>query len=251
MGLRDVHRLGTVSVSLGLVALIGSACSTVPPDVRLDPPTGLVNEIDYPSNGGSWAQVSTVHGDELTVELTLRLPPAQTAAEQGTVVALWALQDEVSDADLEVTTERLHDLPRAEVVPIECDRLGSCVLQLRIIASTAPALEAANIDWVQYAGVALAVTVVRTFDHGSFVQAVQPEWAAGQDREGGTLREPSDMSGPLSFSALISPAEATPTEIPGDEFVLGRTEPGHGPRQYDWIAAVRNLAGGAGKSLGY
>jgi hypothetical protein len=251
MALKDGRRLGTVSACLGLVALIGSGCSPGPPDVRLDPPTGLVYAIDYPSNDGSWAQVSTVHGDELTIELTLHLPPAQTVAEQGTVVALWALQDEVADADLEVDTERLHSLPRAEVVPVECDRLGSCVMQLRIIGSTAPALEAARIDWVEYTGLALAVTVVRTFDHGSIVQAIQPQWAAGEDRQGGTLGGPSNMSGPLSFSALISGAEATPTVIPGDEFVVGRAERGHGPVQYDWIAAVRNLADAAGKSLGY
>ena len=60
MALRNVHRFGIVTAWLGLVARIGSACSPGPPDVRLDPPTGLVYAIDYGSNGGSWAQVSTV-----------------------------------------------------------------------------------------------------------------------------------------------------------------------------------------------
>lgn len=225
-------------LGLGIAALVALALPTGPPalaadprEVRLNPPEGLIRGIEFTSLGGSWYQASAITDGDLDAELTLQLPAIGSNAEPGPVIVLWQLRVVVTDAEFGDVSERLVGAPIATALLPNCDSVSNCAVRFQLSGSVAPALQAADLDWVSQTGLSVGATVIRTFEGGSLLQVVKPDLSA--DGDGGTLAGPSDTYGALNLSRILPADEAAPAEIPGDEFHQGRD------KLYDWGTAVR------------
>lgn len=237
MSHQRVRRKLALSLLYGALLLLpASAAGAEPSEVSVRAPATLLTGIVFAEGEGAYQQVVEVRGDELQGELTFQLPTPGTTAEPGPVVVLWQLRIDVSDAEFGDILNRLVGPPIVMTVAPDCDEAGVCELGVKVNGSIAPALEAADLDWVLHTRLTVSMTLVRTFGGGTLLQAVAPGIAI--DEDGGTLASPSPVDGRLHASAVIPAAGVMTAEIPGDEFGIG------GP-PYDWGTAVADaLAGG-------
>lgn len=230
MSHQRVRRKLALSLLYGALLLLpASAAGAEPSEVSVRAPATLLTGIVFAEGEGAYQQVVEVRGDELQGELTFQLPTPGTTAEPGPVVVLWQLRIDVSDAEFGDILNRLVGPPIVMTMAPDCDEAGVCELGVKVNGSIAPALEAADLDWVLHTRLAVSMTLVRTFGGGTLLQALAPGIAI--DEDGGTLASPSPVDGRLHASAVIPAAGVMTAEIPGDEFGIG------GP-PYDWGTAV-------------
>jgi len=210
------------------------ALAADPAEVSVDLPDRLVTGVVSTLVGGTWYQAASVSGEDLAVELTLQMPAV--AADPGPVVVIWQIRVAVADIAFGDVLERIVGPPLVEAAQPHCDAAGSCALRIRLAGSVAPALEAADLDWVSSTGLQVSWTVIRTFDDGAQLQVVQPD--VGGDSDGGAIAAPSDMYGALISSVVFPASDAALGEIPGTEFNDGSPPP------FDWGAAVQDALQG-------
>jgi hypothetical protein len=226
-------------------AVPATAAAADPAEIGVAPLDNLLSGADpngFLEAGGSYRAAFGVEGSVISADLTFELPPATTDAEPGPIVVFWQFALVATDDQFADVHTQMIDQPQIAIISPECGSSGTCHLAVRVSGSTHPALEAADLEWVLSMWVQLLVTVVRTYDHGAFVQLSAPDYA---DETGGTLANPMSVEGSLLSTAVIDPDTSNAVDMPG------RTQFFYGGPPYDWASALEGALGHAAPSASF
>ena len=207
-----------------------------PEEIGIIPLENLLRGADpngFLEPGGGYHVEYDVQNSSISADLTYQLPALATTAEQGPTVVFWEYSLIASDTEFGDSSSQMVTPPDAEVVQLSCTKSGTCALHLRVVGPAAPALEAADLDWVRRVWVSLLATVAQTYDDGARVQLFSPGYV---DQTAGTLAGPRSVDGPLLSTGLIDIATTNVVDVPGTDFWVG------GP-PYDWAAALEDEVG--------